>query len=139
MAKMTVEEAREAVMVELRNNGEKDVVALNAAIVSAQIVVFEGRARINVDFERRDGKIKISVYVLPDGFEKEDRLVAIGSLGALIKDASIEAGKDGLHRKTEGVLFKLNTGVSWESATPMEIARVAKIVAVFKDAVTAVF
>lgn len=51
---MTVEEAREAVMVELRNNGEKDVVALNAAIVSAQIAVFEGRARINIDFERRD-------------------------------------------------------------------------------------
>ena len=136
---MTIEEARESVMVALRNNGEKDVVALNAAIVSAQIAVFDSRARINVDFERRDGKIKISVYVLPDGFEKEDRLVAIGSLGALIKDASIEAGKDGLHRKTEGVLFKLNTGVSWESATPMEIARVAKIVAVFKDAVTAVF
>ena len=136
---MTVEEAREAVMVELRNNGEKDVVALNAAIVSAQIAVFEGRARINVDFERRDGKIKISVYVLPDGFEKEDRLVAIGSLGALIKDASIEPGVEGFHRKTEGVLFKLNTGVSWEIATPMEIVRVAKIAAVFKEAVAALF
>ena len=136
---MTAEEAREALMVELRNNGEKDVVALNAAIVSAQIAAFEGRARINVDFERRDGKIKICVYILPDGFNKEDRLVAIGSLGALIKDASIEPGKDGLHRKTEGVLFKLNTGVSWEIATPMEIVWVAKLAAVFKNAVATVF
>lgn len=139
MAKMTVEEAREAVMVELRSNGEKDVVALNAAIVSAQIAVFEGRARINIDFERRDGKIKISVYVLPGGFEKEDRLVAIGSLGALIKDASIEPGLEGFYRKTEGVLFKLNTGVAWEIATPMEIVRVAKIAAVFKEAIAALF
>ena len=136
---MTVEEAREAVMVELRSNGEKDVVALNAAIVSAQIAVFEDRIRINIDFERRDGKIKISVYVLPDGFEKEDRLVAIGSLGALIKDASIEPGVEGFYRKTEGVLFKLNTGVAWEIATPMEIVRVAKIAAVFKEAIAALF
>ena len=126
-------------MVELHNNGEKDVVALGAAIVSAQIAVFEGRVRINVDFERRDGKIKICVYVLPGGFEKEDHLLAIGSLGALIKDASIEPGKEGLHRKSEGVLFKLNTGVSWEIATQMEIVQVAKIAAVFKDAVAAVF
>lgn len=136
--KMTIEDAREAVMVELRKNGEKDVVALNAAIVSVQIAEFERWARINVDFERHDGKVKICVYILPDGFNKEDRLVAIGSLGALINDASIEPGVEGLYRKTEGVLFKLNTGVSWESATPMEIVRVAKITTAFKDAVAAV-
>ena len=54
-------------------------------------------------------------------------------------DASIEPGLEGFYRKTEGVLFKLNTGVAWEIATPMEIVRVAKIAAVFKEAIAALF
>lgn len=135
---MQIEEARDAVIAELGRLGVTGVAALNAAIVSARVVTFGSRATINIDFERRDGKIKICLYIHPEAVKKVDQLVAIGALASMIQGVSLEPGSEGLRRQTDGVLFKLNTGVDWESASGQGVATVAQIAMAFKNAISVV-
>lgn len=135
---MKIEEARAAVIAELRNRGVKDARELTAAIVSARVVRLDRCFEVNIDFECADEAIKISLLVYADGLDRVNRFAAIGTLSGLIQGVSVEPGRKGLQRNTEGVLFKLNTGVSWRIATAQDISHVAEIATAFKEAVEAV-
>ena len=134
---MEIEEARDAVIEELHERGV-DARALTAAIVSAHVARIGRCAEVNIDFERDGNAIKISLLVHADGLNKVGWFAAIGTLSGLIQGASVEPGREGLQRTTEGVLFKLNTGVAWSTATAQDISHVAEIATAFKGAVEAV-
>lgn len=131
---MTREEVSDKVLAELLRIGVNATMR-HISRRSLCAAKFGQRGEVNVDFERRDRKIKICMYVNDGGLVWNKKLATAGQA---IVGTRLVSGNAGLNRQTPGVLFKLDTGIDWESATGADIARAAEFVKKFKDEVSSV-